>query len=62
MARRRAFDRSADHRTSRVTLVLAAVAVVAALGVVTLLAAIAPRGIPGVDYYVLKAEVKKLFG
>ncbi len=61
MARRRArdvFNRPADHKTSRVTLVLAAVAVLGALAVITLLATLAPRGIPGVKYYELKARVR----
>jgi len=49
------FDRPANHKPSRATILIAAAfAVVAVIGL-TYLAAVAPRGLPGVDYYDIDA-------
>jgi len=52
----RRFDRAASHTPSRVTYVAVAAALVAVLGVLSYLAAVAPRGVPTVDYYEVRAE------
>lgn len=52
------FDRSASHKPSRVTIVVAAAFAVAVLGALSYLAAVAPRGVPALDYYTLTAELE----
>lgn len=50
------FDRPASHRPSRVTILVAAALAVVVLGGLTYLAAVAPRGVPGLSYYKLDAQ------
>jgi len=50
------FRRPASAPTSRVAIVLAALAALAAFGVLLLLVAVGPRGVPGVDYYKVNVE------
>jgi ABC-type transporter Mla subunit MlaD len=49
-------DRAASHTPSRFTIVAAALGAFAVIGGLTYLAALAPRGVPGYDYYQLNAE------
>ena len=55
---RRLFDRAASHKPSRVTIIVAAAGALAVLGMLSYLAAVAPRGVPGYDYYKLTVEFR----
>lgn len=55
---RNPFDREASHRPSRVTIVVAALAALGVLAGLSYFAAVAPRGVPGYDYYRLKVEFR----
>ncbi len=50
------FDRRARHVASRPTILIAAFAAVLAMAALSYLAAVAPRGVPGVGYLTVKAE------
>jgi virulence factor Mce-like protein len=50
------FDRSASHEPSALTIVAAAVASVAVLAALVWIAIIAPRGVPGLNYYRINAQ------
>jgi virulence factor Mce-like protein len=52
------FDRRADHRASRVTILVAAAAAGAVLLALVYLAAVAPRGVPLVPYYYVNAQFR----
>ncbi len=52
------FDRSASHRPSRITILVAAAAAVGVLALLSYLAAVAPRGVPAVSYYEVTAEFR----
>lgn len=58
MKRPRLVDRRADHQTSKVTIVVAALGAAVVLGTLTYLAAVAPRGVPGYDYYSFNLELE----
>ncbi len=49
-------DPRANHRPSKVTIVLAAAAATAVLAILVILAAVAPRGVPLVPYYYVDAQ------
>jgi ABC-type transporter Mla subunit MlaD len=53
---RLSLDPRANHRTSKVTIVIAAAGAAAVLAVLVILAAVAPRGIPLVPYYYVDAQ------
>jgi virulence factor Mce-like protein len=52
----RLFDPPANHQPSRLTIVVAALVALGVLGVLAYYATVAPRGVPGYDYYKLKVE------
>lgn len=54
----RAFDRKASHRPSRPTILISAVVACGVLLGLTYLAAVAPRGIPGLPYYYVNAQFR----
>src|SRR5437899_2249990 len=54
----RGFNRKVSHTPSRLTIVVAALAALAVLGGLTMVALVAPRGVPGLKYYELDAQFK----
>jgi virulence factor Mce-like protein len=52
----RLVNRSASHQPSRVTIVLAALGAIGVLLGLTVVALVAPRGVPGLNYYEIKAQ------
>lgn len=54
----RAFDRPANHRASRTTIVLAALTATALTAILVYLAAVAPRGVPTVGYVNVTARFR----
>lgn len=53
---RKPFDRAASHKPSRATIVVAALAALGILAGLSYFAAVAPRGVPGYDYYKVNVE------
>jgi virulence factor Mce-like protein len=52
----RLINRTASHQPSSMTIVLAAIGAVGVLALLTIVALIAPRGVPGLNYYEIKAQ------
>ena len=52
----RVFDRTASHTPSKVTIVVAALVALIVVIVLTTVALVAPRGVPGLDYYEINAQ------
>jgi virulence factor Mce-like protein len=53
---RRRFNRSASHEPSRVTIVVTALGALVLLLGLTMIALVAPRGVPGIKYYKINAQ------
>ncbi len=53
-----AFDRPAKHQASRATILVTATIAAAVLATLVYIAAVAPRGVPGLPYYYLNAQFR----